>query len=420
MNLVARVKSILLDPTAEWPVIDQESHTVKDLYLTYLLPLAGIAALATLIGAMLWGYSAGPVTIRYGFGEALSFAIMGLVMTLIVVYVLAWIIAALAPTFKGERNFLKAFSVAAFSMTASLVGSFFAILPALSWLIGLIGGLYSLYLLYKGLPVLMRTPSDKALGYTVIVVIAAIVCNVIVAAVLGSLMPNPWSSVGAGAAGSSGSEITIKTPAGEVSTTQGKLEEMGRQLEAAAKKVEQASQNQDPKAVSQAASEAVAAVTGVVPGGGRVALSSDTLKNWLPTTLDGMKRESFEVQGGAAMGIAGTTAKATYRDGDREIDLEVLDAGGAAGILAMISGLAAGERETETTHEKSYQLDKRKFTEKRWKDDSEAELSIVLANGVVVTANARGVPMKTLMSSVRALGLEKLEAVQPAPAAGMG
>ncbi len=420
MNLVARVKAILLDPTAEWPVIDQESHTVKDLYLSYLLPLAGIAALATLIGAMLWGYSAGPVTVRYGFGEALSVAILGFVMTLIVVYVLAWIIAALAPTFKGEKNFLKAFSVAAFSMTASLVGSFFAILPALSWLIGLIGGLYSLYLLYKGLPVLMKTPSEKALGYTVVVVIAAIVCNVIVGAVLGSLMPNPWSSVGAGAAGGSGSEITIKTPAGEVSTTQGKLEEMGRQLEAADKKVEQASQNQDPKAVSQAASEAVAAVTGVVPGGGRVALSSDTLKNWLPATLDGMKRESFEVQGGAAMGIAGTTARATYREGDREVDLEVLDAGGAAGILAMISGLASGERETETTHEKSYQVDKRKFTEKRWKDDSEAELSIVLANGVVVTANARGVPMKTLMSSVKALGLEKLEAVQPAPAAGKG
>jgi hypothetical protein len=145
-------------------------------------------------------------------------------------------------------------------------------------------------------------------------------------------------------------------------------------------------------------------------------LSSDTLKNWLPATLNGMKRESFEVQGGAAMGIAGTTARATYRDGDREVDLEVLDAGGAAGILAMISGLATGERETETTHEKSYQVDKRKFTEKRWKDDSEAELSIVLANGVVVTANARGVPMNTLTSSVKALGLDKLEVVQPAAA----
>ena len=415
MNLVARVKAILLDPSKEWPVIDEETHTVKDLYLSYLLPLAGIAALATLIGSMVWGYNAGPVSVRYGFGDALSVAVMGLVMSMVVVYLLAWIIAALAPTFKGEKNFLKAFTVAAFSMTASLVGSFFAILPALAWLIGLIGGLYSLYLLYKGLPVLMKTPTDKALGYTVVVVIAAIVCNVIVGAIVASVLPNPLNSAGAGLGGP-GAEITIKTPGGEVSTTQGKLEEMGRQLEAAAKKVEQASQNQDPQAVSKAASEAVAAVTGVVPGGGSVAFSSDALKGWLPQEFDGMKRESFEVQGGTAMGVAGATARATYREGDREVDLEVLDAGGAAGILAMISGLQTGERETETTQEKSYQLDKRKYTEKRWKDDSKAELNIVLANGVMVTANARGVPLSTLVSSIKALGLEKLEVVQPAQA----
>jgi hypothetical protein len=192
---------------------------------------------------------------------------------------------------------------------------------------------------------------------------------------------------------------------------------MGRKLEAAAKKVEEASQNQDPQGVSKAATEAVAAVTGVVPGGGRVALSTETLKSWLPDTLNGMKRETFEVQGGTAMGVAGTTAKATYREGERRIDLEVLDAGGASGILAMISGLQSGERETETTHEKSYQTDKRKFTEKRWKNNQRAELSIVLANGVMITANARGVPFDTLSSSVQSLGLEKLEVVQPAAAA---
>lgn len=417
MNLLARVKGILLNPSTEWPLIDQEAHTVKDLYLSYLLPLAGIAALATLIGTMIWGYNMGPVSVRYGFGQALGYALLGLIMAMVMTYVLAWIIAALAPTFKGEKNFPKAFTVAAFSMTAALVGGFAAILPALSWLLGLLGGLYSLYLLYKGLPILMKSPPDKALGYTVVVVIAAIVCNVIFTVLTASVLPNPWSSVGAGLGSGSGNEITIKTPAGEVSTTQGKLEEMGRQLEAAARKVEQASQNQDPHGVSKAATDAVAAVTGVVPGGGRVALSSEMLKNWLPMTLNGMKRETFEVQGGAAMGIAGTSAKASYRDGERGIDLEVLDAGGAAGILAMLSGLQSGERETDTTREKSYQANKRKYTEKRWKNNERAELGIVLANGVMVNANARGVPFDALSSSVQSLGLEKLEVVQPAPAA---
>jgi hypothetical protein len=413
MNLVARVKGILLNPSGEWRVIDQESHTVQDLYLAYLLPLAGIAALATLIGMQLFGVDVGPVAVRYGFGEALAVALLGLVMPLVMVYLLALIIDALAPTFKGEKNFLKAFTVAAFSVTAALVGGFAAILPALSWLLGLMGGLYSLYLLYKGLPILMRTPPEKAMGYTVVVVIAAIVCNVILTALAASVLPNPWSSVGAAIGAGSDSELTIKTPAGEISTTQGKLEEMGRRLEAAARKVEQASQQQNPQAVTAAAGDAVAAVTGVVPGGGRQALSSEVLKNWLPLALAGLKRERFEVQDGAAMGIAGATASASFGEGARKVDLDVLDAGGASGLLAMISGLQAGERETESMHEKSYQRDKRKFTEKRWKDEERAELTIVLANGVMVTAKARGVSLDSLKTAVTGLSLEALEVTQP-------
>jgi hypothetical protein len=415
MNLFTRVKGILLSPSSEWLVIDQEPHTVRSLYLSYLLPLAAIAALATFIGTTTFGYNMGPVSVRYDAAQALGIALLGLVMSMVMVYVLGWIIAGLAPAFGGERNFVKAFTVAAFSMTAALVGGFAGILPALAWLLGLAGGIYSLFLLYRGLPILMKAPPAKALAYTVVVVIAAIVCNVVLAALTAILLPRPWNSVGAVSGGGSGTEITVATPAGPVSTTQGRLEEMGRQLEAAARKVEQASQNQDPHAIGKAATEAVAAVTGVIPGGGRLALSAEALKAWLPPTLEGMRRETFEVQGGTAMGIAGATARATYRDGARSIDLEVLDAGGASGILAMISGLQSGERETESTHEKSYQRDRRKYTEKRWKDDSRAEMNVVLANGVMLNVNAQGVPLPALAASIAGLGLERLEVVQPPP-----
>ena len=127
-----------------------------------------------------------------------------------------------------------------------------------------------------------------------------------------------------------------------------------------------------------------------------------------------MKRETFEVQGGSAMGVLGSTARATYRDNERSVELEVLDAGGAAGILAMISGLQTGERETETSYEKSYQAGKRKFMEKRWKDGKRAELTVVLSNGVMVSAKARGMGLPALDAAVKGLGLEQLEAAQPA------
>jgi hypothetical protein len=52
-------------------------------------------------------------------------------------------------------------------------------------------GLYSLYLLYTGLPVLMRTPADKAMPYTVVVIIVAIVLFVVVGLLAGLTVPGP-------------------------------------------------------------------------------------------------------------------------------------------------------------------------------------------------------------------------------------
>jgi lipopolysaccharide export LptBFGC system permease protein LptF len=41
-------------------------------------------------------------------------------------------------------------------------------------------GLYGLYLLYAGLPVLMKSPREKSMGYTIAVIIAAIVIFVLI------------------------------------------------------------------------------------------------------------------------------------------------------------------------------------------------------------------------------------------------
>jgi len=49
----------------------------------------------------------------------------------------------------------------------------------------LLGGLYSLYLLFVGLPRLMKAPADRAMGYTVVTIICAIVVWVLVAYVAG-------------------------------------------------------------------------------------------------------------------------------------------------------------------------------------------------------------------------------------------
>ena len=51
------------------------------------------------------------------------------------------------------------------------LGSFFGVLPVLGTLIGLLAALYAIYVLYLGLPVVMRAPKESALGYTFAVIL---------------------------------------------------------------------------------------------------------------------------------------------------------------------------------------------------------------------------------------------------------
>jgi hypothetical protein len=170
MDVVSRVKNIIIDPAAEWSVIDGEQDPPATILKSYVAIVAAIPVVCGFIGASIIGV--GPY--RTGIALGLFSAIIQYVLALIGVYVIAFIIDALAPTFGGRKDFNSAFKVAAYAPTAAWGAGVFALLPILSVLTIL--GLYSLYLLYIGLPMVMRTPPERAIGY----VIAVIVCAVIV------------------------------------------------------------------------------------------------------------------------------------------------------------------------------------------------------------------------------------------------
>ena len=182
MNLVERVKRILLSPRTEWEVIDTELTTPAQLYTGYIAPLAAIGPIAQLIGYSVFGISVPFVgTYRVPIGSAITSAIVTYVMPLAMPFLLALIIDALAPTFNGQRSQIQALKVAAYSSTASWVAGIFALIPGVRFLTIL--GIYSLYLLYLGLPVLMKSPREKAIGYTAVVILAAIVLFMLIGVV---------------------------------------------------------------------------------------------------------------------------------------------------------------------------------------------------------------------------------------------
>jgi Yip1 domain len=187
MNVVDRAKNIVLTPKDEWAAIEAEPTSINDIYKGYVVPLALIPAVAGFIGTSIIGIGIpGVGTVRIGFFSGLVSAILQFGLSLALVYVLALIIDALAPSFRGQKNMLAAFKVAAYSMTPTWLAGIFSLIPSISFLSLL--GLYGIYVLYLGLPRVMRAPQDKALGYTAVVVLSAIVLSIVFAAVLGLFM----------------------------------------------------------------------------------------------------------------------------------------------------------------------------------------------------------------------------------------
>jgi hypothetical protein len=194
MNLVQRVKQIVLSPRTEWAVIDVEPTTPAALYTGYIMPLAAIGPVSQVIGYSVFGITVPFMgTYRVPIGSAITSAVVSYVLTLVATYVLALIIDGLAPTFNGQRNQIQALKVAAYSSTAAWVAGIFALIPGLR-LLGILG-VYSLYLLYLGLPVLMKSPREKALGYTVIVILAAIVLFMIIGFIAGRFLAVPTAGM---------------------------------------------------------------------------------------------------------------------------------------------------------------------------------------------------------------------------------
>jgi len=183
MNIVQRVKEILLTPKQAWPIIEAEPTDTTTLYTQYIMILALIPAIASFIGMSLIGISgAYGQSMRVPLVYGLANMLVSYALSLVMVYVLALIADALAPNFGGQKNRMSALKLVAYGSTAGMVGGIFSIIPALS-VLGLLASIYSIYLLFLGIPVMMKSPQDKALTYTAIL----LVCGLVAGAILGGV-----------------------------------------------------------------------------------------------------------------------------------------------------------------------------------------------------------------------------------------
>jgi hypothetical protein len=407
MNIVERVKNILLQPKTEWPVIDPEQTSTQALYTGYIMPLAAIGPIAMLIGLSVVGVQMPFMgTMRMSFPSLLSQVAVSYALGLAGVYVLALIINTLAPTFGGTSNLMQALKVAAYGATAAWVGGIFHLIPSLA-ILGLLAALYTLYLLYLGLPVLMKSPPERSMGYTVSVVIAAIMLFVVIGAVSAAFVGVP---------------MAVTQNREEHETTK-QLEQVGKNLESFTKELEKAGQSGKNTEAGdapanlgdafQAAGNVMQAFNQAASGGKPVEpVDFRQLKALLPEAVGNLQRAEASGEKSTALGMTISKAEARYTGEDhRTIDVIISDIGNAGGFASLALYAWTNndiDKDSPTGYEKTTTFRGYKAYEKYNTRDHSGEMGLLIEKRFVVEAKGADVSMEELKGVLEKLDLSKL------------
>jgi hypothetical protein len=181
MNLIERVKNILITPKTEWDVINGETATPQSLLIGYVLPLAVVAAVGSLLKGLLFG---GVIGMKF----FIITALIAFIASVLSYYLSVIIIDMLAPSFASEKNMGKSAQLVAYSGTPSYVGALLSFIPVIGWLVALAAWAYGIYLMYLGIGPLKKTPEDKKVVYMIVAFLIMIVLYFILVAILGAIL----------------------------------------------------------------------------------------------------------------------------------------------------------------------------------------------------------------------------------------
>ena len=414
MNMLRRLARLLFSPRAAWLAIDRENGPVWKLYVGWLLPLTLLMLGAVLASQFLykgessWQQPASLV-------QPLVSVLWGALALAVQLTAAAIITCVGARLFGGRCDLGRAFSLIFHAVAGVLIGALLQVLlmPVFPLLL-ILGAGWSVYLLLEGMPVLMDIDARRSRVFSAVILVVFLLVNILLSPLI-----ERWRRVIDPLTAPVVTEMVSGQAAGplaEALSPAQRIEQAGRDLDRAAREAGTANEHNDSLAAAQAARDAVSAIAATVAGGEeRVPLSITQLTEWFPESLLGMELMSLQVEPWGGMSSQAILARGIYmKEGGqgRDLELRVFDPASAGALLA--ESAASNEQgrqegETEATLERVYREGARSVSELRWKDSGRVEITYVLANGVRVQAQGRGIDLHALHQSLQALPFELLE-----------
>jgi hypothetical protein len=159
-NFIKRTINIIFNPVNEWIVIADEPYSHAALVRTFALPFIILCSVSKFAGLLF-------ISGQFEFQNALLLSLIQFVIIYTGIYLTSKIVYKLAPSFHSEKNQDQAFKLIIYSCVPFFISTFIVnLLPSLFFF--QLFYLYTIYLLYNGITVLLKTPDDQKIGYVVI------------------------------------------------------------------------------------------------------------------------------------------------------------------------------------------------------------------------------------------------------------
>jgi len=155
---------ILTHPDREWESIRSDQESISKLYLGHVLLLALVPALSAYFGTTEVGWRIGDgEVVKLTQNSAAQLSILFYIAMLVGIFLIGKFIDLFSMTYGADESEHKGVVLAAYTATPLFLAGIFAAYPVLwvNMVAGTIAICWSVYLLYEGLPILMKIPEER-------------------------------------------------------------------------------------------------------------------------------------------------------------------------------------------------------------------------------------------------------------------
>ena len=158
---------LIFEPLVQWERVAQARRSLKFMLVSYLLPMLLIVAAVEGCGLVEWGKwqsTIGQIK-HFSVGEALIYETGYLLLTFLVVAVCAHLVKSLGDTFHLRNSYQQAFTLVVYGLSPMFLFRLIDAVPEVNpWITWALGIMFSIKVLYYGVPRIMEPDPPHAFG----------------------------------------------------------------------------------------------------------------------------------------------------------------------------------------------------------------------------------------------------------------